>query len=146
LCVAGNPDIDDDALASNVTLAPLHIAADIVRIDAVSNELSPRYRASLPQLEWCEANGVAFMAWRPFGGLAPAERSRNAPFHDMAVARGISPHRLAAARLLHKAPNVTVLAGATRPETIRDSLAAASVILSEDDIAMLDRTLPLNRP
>ena len=64
----------------------------------------------------------------------------------MAAAQGISPQRLAAAWLLHKGPNVTVLAGATRPETIRDSVAAASVILSEDDVAALDRTLPLNQP
>jgi aryl-alcohol dehydrogenase-like predicted oxidoreductase len=41
---------------------------------------------------------------------------------------------------------VIVLAGATRPETIRDSAAAESVVLNDDEIAALERTIQLNRP
>jgi len=50
--------------------------------------------------------------------------------------------RVALAWLLAQAPNVIPIPGSTRPETIVDSIAAADLELSAEEIAQLDATVP----
>jgi aryl-alcohol dehydrogenase-like predicted oxidoreductase len=59
----------------------------------------------------------------------------------VAAAAGITLSQLALAWVLHR-PNVTaVIVGATRPEQVRENVAAAGVKLSEDTIAAVDDAL-----
>ena len=54
-------------------------------------------------------------------------------------AHGVSPQQVALAWLLSLGPTVIPIPGASRPETILDSVGAAELRLSEDDLAVIGR-------
>ena len=78
-------------------------------------------RESLEVLAWCEANEVPFFAYSP---LRPSAAVPAAHLTAIAAARGVSLQRLQLRALLASSPALSVISGATRPETVLDSLAA----------------------
>jgi aryl-alcohol dehydrogenase-like predicted oxidoreductase len=56
----------------------------------------------------------------------------------IASERGVSPQRTALAWLLSLSPTVLAIPGSRRPETILDSVAAADLELSVDELAAID--------
>ena len=69
------------------------------------------------------------------------ERGRAAASHDpvraAAEAHGVSPQQVALAWLLSLSPTVIPIPGASRPESILDSVAAAELELSGDELAAI---------
>jgi aryl-alcohol dehydrogenase-like predicted oxidoreductase len=110
------------------------------RLVSVQNQFSPAFRSSEPELELCAELGIAFLPWSPLGGISQAGElgSRFAAFEDVAQAHGVSPQQVSLAWELAKAPVVIPIPGSSRPETIRDSVAAADLKLSADELASLD--------
>ncbi len=110
------------------------------RLVSVQNQFSPAFRSSEPELRLCAELGIAFLPWSPLGGISHARElgSAYAPFAAVAEAHGVSPQRVCLAWMLAKAPVVVPIPGASRPETIRDSVAAADLTLTAEDIALLD--------
>jgi aryl-alcohol dehydrogenase-like predicted oxidoreductase len=127
---------------SNADPAQIRQANEILggRLASVQNEFSPAFRSSEPELELCAELGVAFLPWSPLGGIGRAGKlgSRFAPFAEVAEAHGVSPQRVCLAWMLAKAPVVIPIPGSSRPETIRDSVAAAELRLSAEELARLD--------
>ena len=126
---------------SNVSVDQIRQAQELVDVASVQNEFSPRFRRSEGELVFCAAQRIAFLPWSPLGG---SDRShdlggRHRAFAEVAQAHGVSPQQVALAWELAKGPVVIPIPGASRPETITDSLAAASLRLSDDDLARLDR-------
>lgn len=111
------------------------------RLVSVQNQFSPRFRSSLPELELCAELGIAFLPWSPLGGIALARSGELgadfAAFLDVAREREVSPFRVALAWELALAPVVVPIPGASRPESVTDSAAAAELVLSDDEIARL---------
>jgi len=107
---------------------------------SVQNEFSPRFRSSEPELELCAELGIAFLPWSPLGGISRAGDlgGHFAAFAEVAQERGVSPQRVCLAWMLAKAPVVVPIPGSSRPETIRDSVAAAELELGEEELARLD--------
>ncbi|MEV7028112.1 aldo/keto reductase, partial [Kitasatospora sp. NPDC093558] len=58
-------------------------------------------------------------------------------FAEVAAGRGVSPQRVALAWLLAASPVMLPIPGASRPETIRDSAAAAELVLTEEELGIL---------
>jgi aryl-alcohol dehydrogenase-like predicted oxidoreductase len=110
------------------------------RLASVQNEFSPAFRSSEPELELCAELGIAFLPWSPFGGISKAGDlgSRFAPFAKVAQAHGVSPQQVCLAWLLAKSPVVIPIPGSSRPETVRDSAAAAHLRLTGEELAELD--------
>jgi aryl-alcohol dehydrogenase-like predicted oxidoreductase len=110
------------------------------RLVSVQNQFSPAFRSSERELELCAELGVAFLPWSPLGGIAQAGGlgSRFAVFADVARAHGVSPQQVCLAWMLAKAPVVIPIPGSSRPETIRDSVAATELKLSAEEQARLD--------
>jgi aryl-alcohol dehydrogenase-like predicted oxidoreductase len=109
------------------------------RLASVQNRFSPQFRSSLPELELCDELGIAFLPWGPLGGIsgAPDLGSRHAAFAEVAAAHRVSPQRVCLAWMLALSPVVIPIPGASRPETIRDSVAAPDLVLSDDEVARL---------
>ena len=107
---------------------------------SVQNQYSPRFRSSEPELELCNRLGLAFLPWSPLGGAGRAARlgSRHTSFETVADELGVSPQRVCLAWMLARSPVVVPIPGASRPETIKDSAAAADLTLTGDDLARLD--------
>jgi aryl-alcohol dehydrogenase-like predicted oxidoreductase len=126
---------------SNVSIDQIRQARDIVEVASVQNEFSPRFRRSEGELAWCAANRIAFLPWSPLGGMGRGRDlgGRHRAFAEVAEAHGVSPQQVALAWELAKAPVVIPIPGASRPETITDSAAAASLRLGPDELAHLDR-------
>jgi len=55
---------------------------------------------------------------------------------------GVSPAQIALAWLLHQGDDIVPIPGSKRRVTLEDSMAAADVALSEDDLATLDAAAP----
>ncbi|MGX7679664.1 aldo/keto reductase [Jatrophihabitans sp. DSM 45814] len=119
---------------SNAGRRQLAEAQNIVKISAVENRLSPWSVNALPIVEACESQGIAFLSYSPLGGRAQAGELGEKPvFASIAQERGISPQQIALAWALDLSPIVIPIPSARRPATILDSVAAASIHLSEDE-------------
>ncbi|TDT95545.1 aryl-alcohol dehydrogenase-like predicted oxidoreductase [Streptomyces sp. 846.5] len=110
------------------------------RLVSVQNQFSPAFRSSEPELELCAELGIAFLPWSPLGGITNAGRlgSRFDVFQQVAQDHGVSPQQVCLAWMLAKAPVVIPIPGSSRPETIRDSVAAADLKLSTEEFDRLD--------
>jgi aryl-alcohol dehydrogenase-like predicted oxidoreductase len=127
---------------SNANPQQIRLAQEILggRLVSVQNQFSPAFRSSEPELELCAQMGIAFLPWSPFGGISRASAlgSRFAAFAEIGRERGVSPHQVCLAWMLAKAPVVIPIPGSSRPETIRDSVAAADLTLTDAELARLD--------
>ena len=112
------------------------------RLVSVQNQFSPAFRSSEPELRLCTDLGIAFLPWSPLGGIGNAARlgsngSSNAAFAEVAAERGVSPQRVTLAWMLALSPVVVPIPGSSRPETARDSVAAADLELTADEVSRL---------
>jgi aryl-alcohol dehydrogenase-like predicted oxidoreductase len=127
---------------SNANPERIRLAYELLggRLVSVQNEFSPAFRSSEPELELCDRMGIAFLPWSPFGGIrrAGALGSRFPAFQQVAEGYGVSPQRVCLAWMLAKSPRVIPIPGASRPENILDSVAAAELTLDPADLATLD--------
>ena len=126
---------------SNATIAQIDEANRILdgRLVSVQNQFSPAFRSSLEELEHCARLGIAFLPWSPLGGITRAADvgARHDAFQAVADARGASPQQIALAWELALAPIVIPIPGASRPASIQNSVLAADIELSADEVASL---------
>jgi aryl-alcohol dehydrogenase-like predicted oxidoreductase len=106
---------------------------------AVQNQFSPAFRSSQPEIDLCAELGLAFLAWSPLGGMSDAGSlgSRWTAFASVAEKHGVSPQRVCLAWELSLSEAVIPIPGASRPESVGDSVQAAVLELDEDDLAAL---------
>lgn len=110
------------------------------RVACVQNELSVLERKSAQEglLAFTQARGIPFLAHRPLGGHARVARlAKNQILSALAQRHACTPHEIALAALLAAGPHVIPLVGATRPQSIRSSLAALRLHLDASDHAAL---------
>ena len=77
----------------------------------------------------CEERGIAFLPWSPLGGIPRADEAagRHGAVREAAEAHGVSPQQVALAWLLALSPVVIPIPGASRPESIQDSVRAVEL-------------------
>jgi aryl-alcohol dehydrogenase-like predicted oxidoreductase len=123
---------------SNADIEQIDLARQIVGdgLVAVQNQFSPSFRSSEDELHHCAQHGLAFLPWSPFGGISEAS-GLGGRFAEIGAAKGVSPHQVCLAWMLALAPNVIPIPGSSRPQTIRDSAAAADLQLTDEELATL---------
>jgi aryl-alcohol dehydrogenase-like predicted oxidoreductase len=123
---------------SNADVEQIELACSIAEIVSVQNQLSLEYRSPIAkgEVEACEQRGIAFLPWSPLGGIPKAAEAagRHDAVSRAAEAHGVSPQQVALAWLLSLSPCVVPIPGTTRPESILDSVAAAELELSGDEL------------
>jgi aryl-alcohol dehydrogenase-like predicted oxidoreductase len=122
---------------SNATVEQLEEALGIVDVVSVQNQLSLRYTGPIHkgELQACTDRGIAFLAWSPLGGIGSSDSpAANEAVNAIAETHHVSPQRVALAWLLALGPTMIPIPGSSRPETITDSLKAAELELSEDEV------------
>jgi len=126
---------------SNATPERIRMSQEILggRLVSVQNQFSPAFQSSRPELELCDRMGIAFLPWSPLGGISKASDlgSRFAPFREVAESHGVSPQQVCLAWMLSLSPVVIPIPGSSRPETIRDSVQAADLQLSQEELSRL---------
>lgn len=130
---------------SNATIAQIDEANGVLggRLVSVQNQFSPAFLSSRDELKHCADLGIAWLPWSPFGGIKKAGDfgSDHSGFQQVADARGVSPHQVALAWHLAQAPVVIPIPGASRPESAKDSAAAADLELSDDELKTIESSL-----
>jgi aryl-alcohol dehydrogenase-like predicted oxidoreductase len=126
---------------SNANPDQIRLAQEILggRLVSVQNQFSPRFRSSEPELELCDELGIAFLPWSPFGGIARAGELGVAAsaFGEIAAERGVSPYQVVIAWMLAKSPVVIPIPGASRPESILDTVKGVELELTPEELARL---------
>ncbi|MEJ7726496.1 MAG: aldo/keto reductase [Actinomycetes bacterium] len=128
---------------SNANPDQIRIAIDVLggRLASVQNQHSPAFRSSQPELALCDELEIAFLPWSPLGGISRAgdlgtEGTQDA-FGEVARERGVSPQQVALVWALTRSPVVVPIPGASRPESIVDSVGAADLELSPEELDRL---------
>jgi len=126
---------------SNVGVAQIREAQGIAPVTSVQNRLNPFFREALAGgvVRYCAEQGIGFLAYSPTGG----ERlNRKLPSHPVAAgiaARvGASAHAVVLAWVLAQSPTVIAIPSARTVEHALDSVRAADLTLSPDDLAAID--------
>ena len=129
---------------SNFSVEQLEGVRAVADVVSVQNEYSPAFRSSEPEAEYCAANGIAFLAWSPLGGMgaATALGERFPAFATVASERGVSAQQVALAWELARHPTIIPIPGSSRPETISDSIKAADLGLTAQEQERLDANTP----
>lgn len=136
----------DEGLAEAVGLSnadpdQIRLAVEVVGdgLVAVQNQFSPAFRSSRPEIDLCAELGLAFLAWSPLGGMSKAGElgSEWSAFAEVAGKHGVSPQQVCLAWELALSPAVVPIPGASRPESIADSVRAVDLVLDDEDLARL---------
>ena len=130
---------------SNVSVAQLDTAQRLVEVVSVQNEFSHWQRRDEHNgvLRACEERGIAYLPYSPFGGGDRAKGLGDiAAVAAVAQRHGATPYQVVLAWLLATSPVIVPIPCTTRPERVRDNLAAAGVTLSPDDLRALDAATP----
>lgn len=108
---------------------------------SVQNQFSPLFRSSEPEIALCEELGLAFLPWSPFGGGRAAKTLGGTvpAFGEVAHAHDASPQQVCLAWMLAKSSAIIPIPGASRPQSILDSVAAAHLELTRDELTRLDQ-------
>jgi aryl-alcohol dehydrogenase-like predicted oxidoreductase len=126
---------------SNVSVDQIRQAESIVPITAVQNRLNPFFRESLSAgvVRYCEERGIGFLAYSPTGGGRLTLRLPDHPvLAPMARRLGVTSHALVLAWVLARSPAVLTIPSARRVDHALDSISAAGLTLSADDLAAID--------
>ncbi|MFC5177106.1 aldo/keto reductase [Nocardioides taihuensis] len=127
---------------SNADRDQIRAAHDVLgdALVSVQNQFSPKFRSSRPEIDLCAELGLAFLPWSPLGGLSDAKElaEQHPAFAAVAGERGISAQQVALAWSLAQSPVVVPIPGAKRPESVRDSAAAADLELTFEELLRLD--------
>jgi aryl-alcohol dehydrogenase-like predicted oxidoreductase len=123
---------------SNVDVDQIERARRITAIVSVQNRLAADGTDDAEErdvLAYCERNGIAYLPWAPLGGGA----LRASAFATVARAHGATVNQVALAYLLRRSPVITPIPGTSSIAHLEENVAAASLELTEDDIAALSR-------
>jgi pyridoxine 4-dehydrogenase len=81
--------------------------------------------------------GIAYVPYFPLGGFTPLQSSI---MDTVAASLGVTPMQVAQAWLLHRSPNILLIAGTSRRTHLRENLSVAKLQLAPQVIAQLDAT------
>ncbi len=79
--------------------------------------------------------GIAYVPYFPLGGFTPLQSS---VLDTIAASLGVTPMQVAQAWLLHRSPNILLIAGTSRRTHLRENLSVANLQLAPEVIAELD--------
>jgi aryl-alcohol dehydrogenase-like predicted oxidoreductase len=120
---------------SNVTRKQIEEARLITRIACVQNQYNLAHRSDDGLIDQLAAEGIAYVPFFPLGGFTPLQSSA---LSAVATALGATPMQVALAWLLRRSPNILLIPGTSSVAHLRENLAAASLELPGDKVAVLN--------
>jgi pyridoxine 4-dehydrogenase len=116
---------------SNVTLDELERARQVVPIAAVQNRYSLADRTHDDVADYCAAEGIPFVSYRPLRDNPGREVARIAERHRA------TPPQIALAWLLMRSPTIAAIPGTLSLAHVKENLAALEIELSEAEFQAL---------
>jgi aryl-alcohol dehydrogenase-like predicted oxidoreductase len=122
---------------SEVSVDDIKEAQKYFKVTTVQNMYNLVSRRAEDVLDYCEANGIGFIPWRPIDG--GNLESTSAEFKAIMDKHGASASQLALAWMLKRSPVMLPIPGTGRVKHLEENVAAAAIKLSDEDFATLDR-------
>lgn len=123
---------------SNVTREHIERARKIVPIVSVQNRYSFADREWDYVVDYCEANGIAFLPWAPLSG----GRKAHDVLQEVASKVNARPQQVGLAWLLKRSPVILPIPGTASIEHLEENVAAAGLQLSEAEFQKLSEVQP----
>ena len=121
---------------SNVTRNQLAEGRQIASIVCVQNQYNLAHRGDDALIDELASAGIAYVPFFPLGGFTPLQSTA---LSDVANRLGATPMQVALAWLLQRSPNILLIPGTSSVAHLKENLAAASLVLPEDALAMLEK-------
>jgi len=122
---------------SEVSVADIEEASRYFPVATVQNRYNLVSRQSEDVLDYCEANGIGFIPWRPIDGGNLEATSPE--FRALLEKYDATVGQLALAWMLKRSPVMLPIPGTGKVKHLEENVAAASIDLSDEDFAVLDR-------
>ncbi|HEX5387328.1 MAG TPA: aldo/keto reductase [Gemmatimonadales bacterium] len=121
---------------SETAVDAIERARRVLPIVSVQNEYNVSDRKWDAVVDYCEAEGLAFIPWFPLsaGALEPT-----GPIAQVARRHGATAYQIALAWLLARSPAMLPIPGTSSTAHLEENVDAASIQLSGEDLRQLDR-------
>jgi pyridoxine 4-dehydrogenase len=116
---------------SNVSVAQIERARQVVPIAAVENHYNLSERRHDDVVDYCEREGIVFVAYFPLRDGGPPV------LHEIARRHGVTTEQIALAWLLRRSPTLMAIPGTLSLEHLKENLAAMDVELSDAEFDAL---------
>jgi len=120
---------------SNVNAAQLAEAQEIADVVCIQNHYNLAHREDDAFIDALALQGIAYVPFFPLGGFSPIQSSK---LDDVAKSLGATSLQVAQAWLLQRSPNMLLIPGTSSLAHLRENLAASSLVLPPDAVAVLD--------
>ena len=121
---------------SNISAGQFAEGEKITKIVCVQNHYNLAHRRDDALIEDLIDKGIAFVPFFPLGGFRPLK----SPILDKAAAAlGATTRQVAPAWLLHRAPNILIIAGTSSVDHLHENLNAATLRLPPETLDRLDQ-------
>jgi pyridoxine 4-dehydrogenase len=121
---------------SNISANQFAEGETIAKIVCVQNYYNLAHRLDDVLVDDLAGKGIAFVPFFPLGGFRPLQ----SPILDEAAAAlGATTRQVALAWLLHRAPNILIIAGTSSVDHLRENIKATTLRLSPEMVNRLDQ-------
>ena len=122
---------------SEVSVAEIEAARKIFPVATVQNRYNLVDRGSEDVVDYCEKHGIGFIPWYP---LAAGDLARPGSVLDqIAHKHNAAPSQIALAWVLKRSPVMLPIPGTSKVKHLEENMAAANIVLSDEDFAALDK-------
>tara|TARA_R110001599_G_scaffold64023_4_gene179597 strand:- start:284077 stop:284946 length:870 start_codon:yes stop_codon:yes gene_type:complete len=121
---------------SEVTVEEIEAASKYFTVATVQNRYNLIDRESEAVLDYCTQHGIGFIPWYP---LAAGDLTEPGALLDtLAKKYEVGPGQIALAWLLKRSPVILPIPGTSKVAHLEQNVAAAEIVLSEQDYSALD--------
>ena len=121
---------------SEVSVDDIKEAQKYFKVTTVQNMYNLVSRKAEDVLEFCEANNIGFIPWRPIDG--GNLESTSAEFKAIMDQHEASASQIALAWMLHRSPVMLPIPGTGKVKHLEENIAAAAIKLSDAEFKTLD--------
>ncbi|MFI9388378.1 oxidoreductase [Kutzneria sp. NPDC052558] len=120
---------------SNVSTEQVLAARQIAPVRSVQNFYNLAMRKDDALVDYCAAEGIAFVPFFPLGGFRPLQSDT---LQQVADGLGHTPLQVAQAWLLQRSPTMLLIPGTSSVAHLRENVAAADIELPAEAVATLN--------
>ena len=121
---------------SNVTAEQVTEARGLAAIVCVQNMYNLAHRHDDDLIDSLAADHIAYVPFFPIGGFTPLQSD---VLSGVAGRLATTPMSVALAWLLWRSPNILLIPGTSSTAHLRENIVGAGLVLSEEDVAELER-------
>jgi len=121
---------------STVSAEQVAEAQSIAPVVCVQNFYNVAHRGDDDLIDSLAEQGIAYVPYFPLGGFTPLQ---SGTLDTVAARHDVTPMAVALAWLLHRSPNILLIPGTSSVGHLRDNVSSVDIVLSDEDLAELDR-------